>query len=227
MWNANSVVCCVQDVTAGQDEDELSELLDNMVRTQPWAEPPLNPPLPSDVDPIAAGEDSVARHEEAQRVQSVEAYPPLHLAPPHQMPQNPLEPAFLEAEPAADYAVTVVQLLTPQEITDMQAAQQQLPQLAQPAGLQPPHDAQPSLDRNLMGPGQLQHEGMPPAPFQAGPPQQPGVMGQYPLVQQQGPPASYLQQQAPGFVGRPSGGLPAFRPPPPGPAVMRPVQVGH
>ncbi|KAL3156798.1 hypothetical protein ABBQ38_001069 [Trebouxia sp. C0009 RCD-2024] len=216
----------MQDTTAGQDEDELSELLDNMVPTQPWAEPPLNPPLPSDVDPIAAGEDSVARHEEAQRVQSVEAYPPLHLAPPHQMPQDPLEPAFLEPEPAADYAVAVVQLLTPQEITDLQASQQQqLQQLAQPVGLQPAPDAQASRDHNLMGPGQLQHEGMPPAPFQAGPPQQPGVMGQYPPVQQQGPPASYLQQQAPGFISRPSGGLPAFRPPPQGPAVMRPVQA--
>ena len=223
-------------MSAGQDEDELSELLDNMSPTQPWAEPPLNPPLAPDGDPIAAGEDSTARHEEAQRVQSVEAYPPLHMVAPHQMPQDPLEPAFLEPEPAADYAVAVVQLLTPQEITDLQAAQQLLQnpssssQLRQPVGFQPHLDSNPSVDQGLIG--QIQHEAAP-APFQATPPQQGGPMGQYPPVQQLGPPASYPQQQAPGFVGRPSGGPPLFRPPlgprpalgPQAPAIMRPSQV--
>ena len=225
----------VQDVSAGQDEEELSELLDNMSPTQPWAEPPLNLPLGPDADPIAAGEESTARHKEAQRVQSVEAYPPLHMAPPHEMPQDPLEPAFLEPEPAADYAVAVVQLLTPQEISDLQAAQQLLhnpsssSQLGQPVGFQPRLDSKPSVDQGLMG--QVQHEA--PAPFQAAPPQQAGLTGQYPPVQQPGPPASYPQQQAPGFVGRPPGGPPLFRPPP-GPrpagapqglAIMRPLQV--
>lgn len=184
----------------------MSELLDNMSPTQPWAEPPLNPPLAPDADPIAAGEDSTARHEEAERVQSVEPYPPLHMLPPHQIPQDPLEPAFLEPEPAADYAVAVVQLLTPQEITDLSLV------------------------------GQMQHEAMQqpaPAPFQAAPPQQGGLIGQYPPAQQPGPPVAYPQQQAPGFVGRPSSGPSLFRPPsrpqpgltPQGPAIMRPLQV--
>ena len=209
-----------------------------MSPTQPWAEPPLNPPFGPEADPIAAGEESTARHEEAQRVQSVEAYPPLHMAPPHQMPQDPLEPAFLEAEPAADYAVAVMQILTPQEITDLQAAQQLLQkpsaasQLGQAVGYQPHLDSKPSVEQGLGG--QVQHEGMQqvaPAPFQA--PQQGGLIGQYPPAQQPGPPASYLQQQAPGFVGRPPGGQPLFRPPPgPRPAeaaqglvIMRPLQV--
>ena len=200
-----------------------------MSPTQPWAEPPLNPPLAADGDPIAAGEDSTARHEEAQRVQSVEAYPPLHMAPPQQMPQEPLEPAFLEPEPAADYAVAVVQLLTPQEITDLQAAQQQL-QLGQAAGFQPRLDGHTSLGQGLIG--QMQHEGMqqvPPAPFQTPAPPQGSITGQYPPVQQQGTPASYPQQ--PGFVARPSGAPPLFRPPPrltetpQGAAIMLPLQV--
>ena len=216
----------------------MSELLDNMSPTQPWAEPPLNPPLGPEADPIAAGEESTARHEEAQRVQSVEAYPPLHMAPPHQMPQDPLEPAFLEPEPAADYAVAVVQLLTPQEITDLQAAQQLLQkpsaaaQLGQAVGYQPHLDSKPSVEQSLVG--QMQHEGMQqaaPAPFQAS--QQGGLVGQYPPAQQPGPPASYPQQQAPGFVGRPPGGSPLFRRPPgsrpagaaQGLATMRPLQV--
>lgn len=232
----------VQDNSAGQDEDEVSELLDNMSPTQPWAEPPLNPSLPPDADPIATGEDSTARHEEAQRVQSVEAYPPLHMAPPHQMPQDPLEPAFLEPEPAADYAVAVVQLLTPQEITDLQAAQQLLQnppasssQLGQALGFQPGLGSNAAAKQGVVG--QMPHEGlqqMAPAPFQPGPVQPGGLMGQYPPVQQQsGPPAAYPQQQAPGFVGRPSGGQPLLRLPPPlrpaggpqQPPIMRHLQV--
>ena len=232
-----------QDSSTGQDEDEVNELLDNMSPTQPWAEPPLNPPLAPDADPIAAGEDSTARHEEAQRVQSVEAYPPLHLAPPHQMPQDPLEPAFLEPEPAADYAVAVVQLLTPQEITDLQAAQQLLQnppasssQLGQALGFQPGLGSNAAAKQGVVG--QMQHEGMQqmaPAPFQAAPVQQQGVMGQYPPMQQPGPPAAYPQQQAPGFVGRPSGGQPLLRLPPPlrpaggpqQPPLMRHLQVSN
>ncbi|KAL0032403.1 hypothetical protein WJX79_009715 [Trebouxia sp. C0005] len=46
----------MQDGSAGQDElDERNELLDSMAPTQPWANPPPNPPLPADADPYAAG----------------------------------------------------------------------------------------------------------------------------------------------------------------------------
>lgn len=223
----NIILLLVQDITAGQDDDEISELLDNMSPTQPWAEPPLNPPFAPDADPIAAGEESVARLDEAQRVSNVAAFPPLHLPAPDQMPDNPLEPAFLEPEPAADYALAVVQLLTSKEIEAQQ-------QPAQPVGLRP--NAAVNLQPSQAG--QRQHQSMlgsSVAPLQAGPPQQPGVMGQYPPVQQPGPSAAYPPQQAPGFGVRPAGGLPPFRPPPrplptgppqhQGSAIMRPFKV--
>ena len=215
----------VQDITAGQDDEEISELLDNMSPTQPWAEPPPNPPLAPDADPIAAGEESVARHEEAQRIQTVSAYPT------DQLPQDPLEPAFLEPEPAADYVIAVVQLLTPREITDQAAQQQQSGQLP---GFQPNLDAT-SVSAQGLG-GQVQ-QGMPVPHHQAAPPQQPQVTGQYPPVLQQGLTAPYPSLQPSGFGVRPPGGPPPFRPPhgllpagPPqhqGPAIMRPLQVSN
>ena len=218
----------MQDITAGQDDEEISELLDNMFPMQPWAEPPPNPPLPPDADPIAAGEESLARHEEAQRIQTVSPYTP------DQLPQDPLEPAFLEPEPAAGYVIAVVQLLTPREISDQAAQQQHSGQLA---GFQPKLDAS-SVSAQALG-GQVQ-QGMPGSSvphLQAAPPQQPQVTGQYPPVVQQGFPAPYPPQQPSGYRARPSGGLPSFRPPPgpmpagpsqhQTPASMHPLQVSN
>ena len=147
----------LQDITAGQDDDEVSELLDNMSPAQPWAEPPPNPPLAPDADPIAAGEDSQARHDEAQRVQTSAAYPSDH------PPQDPLEPAFLEPEPAAGYVISAIQLLTPQEIIDQQAAQQQLQQQA--VGLLP--------NLNLPSQGLARQQQGVPGPLNPPPPHSP------------------------------------------------------
>ncbi|DBA65773.1 TPA: hypothetical protein ACH3X2_002813 [Trebouxia sp. C0005] len=242
----------MQDGSAGQDElDERNELLDSMAPTQPWANPPPNPPLPADADPYAAGEESTERDAEAHRIQLVEPFPPLHMhLAPHQMPQDPFEPAYPEPDQPLDHALAVVVLLTPKEIADQQAAQQQQHHMGPPPGFHPDPGANPMPHQ--LPPGQLPQQGLqgsaapflqPPGPMQQQPgilgqyappqaPRPPGAPGPYPPLHQGGPP-----QHLPGSVNVGQGsGLP-FRGPPgitqplagplqhPGPPTMRPLQT--
>ena len=224
-------------------------MLDTMSPTQPWAPPPPNPALPPDADPCAAGEESTERAVEAHRIQMIEPFPPLHMQlAPHQMPQNPFEPAHHEPDHPPDYALQAMVLFTPKEIQDQQAAQQHH-RMAAPLGFHPNPGANPM-------PHQLPHVHMshgfaaplhqPPGPMQ----QQPAGVGQYPPAQQpeppRGGPAPYqpLQQQGggaqqgPGHLHGAHGVGTAFRGPPPlrnppahpqqqGPSIMRPLQVLH
>lgn len=234
-----------QDGSDGQDEDEKNELLESMSPTQHWVPPPLNPPLPPEADPCAAGEESTERDAQSQREQMFAAFPPVQLPmEPHQMPQDPFDLAYPEPDQPLDYAVSVMILLTPKEIQDQQAAQQQQ-QMGPPPGFHPDPNAnlmQHQLPYEL--PPQQGLPGFAAPPFQGtGPMQQPGGLGQYlapqqprppggpapyPLVQQKGP-----SQQAPGQIneGPPFRGPPGAPQPPSappqhqGPPVMRPLQV--
>ena len=221
-----------------------------MAPTQPWATPPPNPPLPPDADPCAAGEESTERDAEAHRIQMVEPFPPLHMQlAPHQMPQDPFEPAYPEPEQPLDHALAVVILLTPKEIADQQAAQQQH-HMGPPLGFHPDPGANPMPHQ--LPPGQMPQQGLQgaAAPFLQAPghmqqqpgglgpyatpqaPRPPGAPGPYPLLHQGGPP-----QHLPGSVNVGQGsGLPFRGPsgipqPPtgplqhPGPPSMRPLQV--
>ncbi len=221
-----------------------------MAPTQPWATPPPNPPLPADTDPCAAGEESTERDAEAHRIQMVEPFPPLHMQlAPHQMPQDPFELAYPEPDQPPDHALAVVVLLTPKEIADQQAAQQQH-HMAPPLGFHPDPGANPMPHQ--LPPGQMPQQGLQGsgAPFLQAPghmqqqpgglgqyappqaPRPPGAPGPYPPLHQGGPP-----QHLPGSVNAGQGnGLP-FRGPPgisqppagplqhPGPPTMRPLQV--
>ena len=229
----------MQGGAAAQDEDEANELLESMAPTQPWATPPPNAPVAPDADPIAAGEDSTESSAEAQRIQTVRPYPPLHKQlMEHELSQDPFLPFHAEQEPPLDYTLAVIMLHTPKELADQAAAQQQQQQQQQqhlhqqppPGHFQQPQ-GMPTYATALQPPGMLQQPGVglqPPAQ----PLRTPGGLGPRPPLQH-----AVSPQHMHGQAGGPGPGVPAFRPPPGGgpppsaphphqpPNVMRPMQV--
>ncbi|KAL0034147.1 hypothetical protein WJX77_000222 [Trebouxia sp. C0004] len=242
----------MQDGSVGQDElDERNELLDSMAPTQPWAAPGPNPPLPLDADPCAAGEESIERDAEAHRIQMVEPFPPLHMQlAPYQMPQDPFEPAYPEPDQPLDHALAVVILLTPKEIADQQAAQQQQHHIGPRLGFHPDPGANPMPCQ--LPPGQMPQQGLqgvaatflqapghmqqqPGGSGQYAPPQvprPPGAPGPYPPLHQGGPPQHLHGSVSIGLGGGlPFRGHPGKTQPPagplqhPGPPSMHPLQA--
>lgn len=244
--NDNVMYVITQDGSVGQDEDERNELLEGMASTQPWASPPPNPPLAPDADPCAAGEESTERAAEAHRIQMVEPFPPLHshLAL-HQMPQDPFDLAYPEPDQPLDHALALIILLTPKEIADQQAVQQQHQQhMGHPPGFHSDPNAHPVPHQlphgQMLQQGLAGYAGAPLQPAGAMQ-QQPGGPSQYPPPQQPRPlaalgPFSPLHQGSlpphMGHVGDPPfrglSGPPQAPPGPPqqqGPPIMRPLQV--